>query len=227
MATLNISFYFPYSWYQWRSVKIRNRYNDLLGIIKFGKETNLAVSNTEVKRLKFSTDFFACNLDLEQIEEEYALVYFDINNHLDLLKSNILQVKTFETARQRSRFRKSLYPKFVKTRLLQEDKNYGIIFFGLIISFIILGSGIMFVDDEIEHVKDLKMNFIIGLTSFISLGVLLQEADTTVVGYQEKISTIIIFFLISLFYIENLAFLLFMTSLIFVFTVESLVEFKK
>src|SRR5699024_7482141 len=144
METLNISFYFPYNWYQRHSVKIRNRHNDLLGKIKFGKETNLEISNAADERLRFSTYFYACNLDIEQIEGRYALVYFDINNHLDLLKSSILQIKTFKTVRQRSRFRNSLYPKFGKTRLLQEDKNFGIIFFGMIVSFIIMVSGILF-----------------------------------------------------------------------------------
>lgn len=226
MKTLNVAFYFPYNWYQRSSVKVRNINNDWLGKIKFAEETKLEISNVEGEKLIFSTALYESELNLDQIEGAYALLYFDIKNYLGLLNPKILQVKTFTSARDRSRFRNSLYPKFGRSKHL-EDKNYSIIFFGLTLSFFVMISSVLFFDDEAEPLKDAQMNFIIGLTNFISLGFLLRQAYTTVRGYKHTVSTVLVFFLISLFYVEYTFLLVFIGFLTAIFTIKTILEFRR
>lgn len=226
MKTLNVSFYLPYNWYQRRSIKVRDQQKNLLGEIKFAEETELEVSDVKGGELKFSAVFYECDLNLDQIEGGYALLYFDIKNYLGLLNPKVLQVKTFASARERSLFRNSLYPKFGKTKPL-EDKNYSILFFGLMLSFFVMISSVLFFDDEAEPVKDAQMNFIIGLTNFISLGFLLQQAYTTVRGYKHTVSTVLVFFLISLYYVEHTFLLVFIGFLTAIFMIKIILEFRR
>src|SRR5699024_8380034 len=101
MKNINAIFYFPYNWYQYGSVKIKNK-KERLGKIKYAEETLLEVQEN-IHELTFKVNFYRATLNLDEIEENtFILVYFDVKNLLDTLKPKILKVRAFKTAQERN-----------------------------------------------------------------------------------------------------------------------------
>jgi len=169
MKTINLIFYFPYNWYQYGSVKVRNK-NNKIGKIEYAKETTLKLSdNTEA--LTFSINFYREKVDFSSIKDNsYSVVYFDIKSVLGIINPKILKIKTFKTFKERNDFCNSLYLNLGE-RASMKCKNNSNLILGLIISILLILTPFYSSSETIVRKigsENVNLPFILGIGGFVS-----------------------------------------------------------
>lgn len=227
MNNIIVSFYFPHNWYQYRSVSIKGNNRRKLGRVRYGEELNLKIpENTE--KIKFGIDFYKESLYIDTIENSnYAVVYFDIKNNFSLLNPKILKVKTFNTVEERNAFCKSLYANLGESKVIKEP-NKTVLLLGSIISLILALNP--FYPEQLVSLGDGGFNlaFFIGLGSLVSMIILNSDKkNITIKDYKLRITSTILAFILSLFFIESKTLIAIVAILTMVFFIRSMVEFKR
>lgn len=227
MKTINLIFYFPNDWYQFRSVKIRSK-GKFIGKIKYADETVLNISD-DINELKFAIDFYSRKLEVAQIENEsYGVVYFNIKNYVQFINPKILQIKTFQTALDRQEFCNNLYLDLGNTTPIN-DKNKLNLSIGLFISALLIATP--FYPESFASIKEIgskniNLPFILGIGGFIAYLRILLNKRISVSNYKFRIYITIFSYALSLLYI-NSTLLIVITLLTLALLIRSYFEFKE
>jgi|SRR5690625_101109 len=227
MSKLYLSFYFPLSWYQNRSISVWDEEGKLINKLKPGSQSSLSIPN-DLKEVKFKIDFYQYTWKIPPFQgEKYAVLYIEFKDHKELLKSEILKLVVFKTPQERDYFCELKDALFWNKRFV-EEKNFIILFFGLFTSFsLIAGSAMIMQIEEVWNRQDLIIVLFLGFTSFIALGLLLREDTITLKNYRFNLIASGIAFYLSLFFISYLYLWWFICILATSFLFISLFEFRK
>lgn len=228
MKKLNLLFYFPYNWYQYGSVKIRDR-GKKIGKIKYGEETILEIPK-ESRTLTFSINFYKERLELEEINDSsYIVLYFAIENIFGIINPKILKAKTFKSFRERNDFCNSLYLNFGKTEPIKH-KNKANLVLGIIISMLLVL--IPFYPEPYSNIKEIgsenvNLPFILGIGGFVSYILIFFNKKISYSNYKSRIYVTIIAFTLSLLYINSKTLIIAVAILTFALLIRSYFEFKE
>lgn len=228
MKTINLIFYFPYNWYQYGSVKVRNK-NNRIGKIKYAKETTLKLPD-KIETLTFSINFYREKVDFNLIKDNsYSVVYFDIKNTFGIINPKILKVKTFETFKERNDFCNSLYLNFGETTPVKY-KNKANLILGLIISILLILTP--FYPEPYSIIgkigsQGVNLPVIIGIGGFVSYMLIFFSNTISFSSYKSRIYASILGFGLSLFYITSKTLLIILIILTTALLLRSYYEFKQ
>lgn len=228
MKTINLIFYFPYNWYQYGSVKVRNK-NNKIGKIEYAKETTLKLSdNTE--DLTFSINFYREKVDFSSIKDNsYSVVYFDIKNVLGIINPKILKIKTFETFKERNDFCNSLYLNFGE-RASMKCKNNSNLILGLIISILLILTPFYPSSESIVRKigsENVNLPFILGIGGLVSYLLIFFNKGIPFSRYKSRIYVTIFGFALSLIYINSKTLIIVVSLLTLALLIRSYYEFKQ
>ena len=228
MKTINLIFYFPYNWYQYRSVKIRNK-SKKISKIKYAVETTLKLSN-KIKSLTFSIDFYKEKIDLNCIEDSsYSVVYFDIKNVLGIINPKILKVKSFKTFKERNEFCNSLYLNFDNVAAIKKKSNLNLML-GIVISTLLILTP--FYPDSMPIVREIgsenvNLPFILGIGGFVSYLLIFFNKNISFSNYKSRIYVSIFGFALSLLYINSRTLIIVISLLTLALLIRNYYEFKQ
>lgn len=222
MRTITTSFYFPNDLYKLRSLKVRAD-KEVLGKIKYAEERSFDVpENTE--QLVFNIGFHRTVLDLNKVKDkDFALIYFELKNSLDIYKFNILRVKHFHTIEERNAFCNTLYVDFGKSKTIKPT-NKTVILLGCVISAILALSS--FYPDSSAN-GGFNLPFFMGIGSLVSMLILNTEKSIRLKDYKTRITATLLIFVLSLFFIHSSTMIAIIAVLSIVFFIRSIAEFKR
>src|SRR5690625_47355 len=228
MKTINLIFYFPYNWYQYGSVKVRNK-NNKIGKIEYAKDTTLKLSeNTEA--LTFSINFYREKVDFSSIKDNsYSVVYFDIKSVLGIINPKILKIKTFKTFKERNDFCNSLYLNLGE-RASMKCKNNSNLILDLIISILLILTPFYSSSETIVRKigsENVNLPFILGIGGFVSYLLLFFNKNITFSSYKSRIYVTIFGFALSLIYINSRTLIIAVSLLTLALLIRSYYEFKQ
>ena len=222
MKTITTSFYFPNDLYKLRNLKVRAD-KEVLGKIKYAEERSFEVpENTE--QLFFNIGFHKAVLNLDKVKDkDYALIYFELKNSLDIYKFNILRVKHFHTIEERNAFCNTLYVDFGKSKTIKPT-NKTVILLGCVISAILALSS--FYPDSSAN-GGFNLPFFMGIGSLVSMLILNTEKSIRLKDYKTRITATLLIFVLSLFFIHSSTMIAIIAVLSIVFFIRSIAEFKR
>jgi len=223
MKTITTSFYFPNDLYKLRSLKVRAD-NEVLGKIKYAEESPFEVpENTE--QLFFNIGFHKTVLNLDKVKDkDYALIYFELKNSLDIYKFNILRVKHFHTIEERNAFCNTLYVDFGKSKTIKPT-NKTVILLGCVISAILALSS--FYPDSSSANGGFNLAFFMGIGSLVSMLLLNTEKSIRLKDYKTRIIATLLIFILGMFFIHSNTMISIIAILSIVFFIRSIAEFKR
>lgn len=222
MKTITTSFYFPNDLYKLRSLKVRVD-KEVIGKVKYAEERSFEVpKNTE--QLVFNIGFHKTVLDLNKVKDkDFALIYFELKNSLDIYKFNILRVKHFHTIEERNAFCNTLYVDFGKSKVIKPS-NKTVILLGCVISAILALSS--FYPDSSAN-GGFNLTFFMGIGSLVSMLILNSEKNIRLKDYKTRITATLLIFVLSLFFIHSNTMIAIIAILSLVFFIRSIAEFKR
>lgn len=222
MKTITTSFYFPNDLYKLRSLKVRAN-KEVLGKIRYAEERSFEFpENTD--HLFFNIGFHKAVLNLDKVKDkDYALIYFDLRNSLDIYKFNILRVKHFRTIEERNAFCNTLYVDFGKSKTIKPT-NKTVILLGCVISAILALSS--FYPDSSAN-GGFNLTFFMGIGSLVSMLILNTEKNIRLKDYKTRITATLLIFVLSLFIIHSNTMIAIIAILSMVFFIRSIAEFKR
>lgn len=220
--TITTSFYFPNDLYKLRSLKVRAN-KEVLGKIRYAEERSFEFpENTDY--LIFNIGFHKTVLNLDKVKDkDYALIYFELKNSLDLYKFNILRVKHFHTIEERNAFCNTLYTDFGKSKTIKPT-NKTVILLGCVISAILALSS--FYPDSSAN-GGFNLPFFMGIGSLVSMLILNTEKSIRLKDYKTRITATLLIFVLSLFFIHSSTMIAIIAVLSIVFFIRSISEFKQ
>lgn len=222
MKTITTSFYFPNDLYKLRNLKVRAD-KEVLGKIKYAEERSFEVpENTE--QLFFNIGFHKAVLNLDKVKDkDYALIYFELKNSLDIYKFNILRVKHFHTIEERNAFCNTLYVDFGKSKTIKPT-NKTVILLGCAISAILAFSS-FYPDSNVNG--GFNLTFFMGIGSLVSMLILNTEKNIRLKDYKTRIIATLLIFILGLFFIHSNTMIAIIAILSIVFFIRSIAEFKR
>lgn len=222
MKTITTSFYFPNDLYKLRSLKVRAD-KKVLGKIKYAEERSFEVpENTDY--LFFNIGFHKTVLNLDKVKDkDYALIYFELRNSLDIYKFNILRVMHFRTIEERNAFCNTLYVDFGKSKTIKPT-NKTVILLGCVISAILALSS-FYPDSNVNG--GFNLTFFMGIGSLVSMLILNTEKNIRLKDYKTRITATLLIFVLSLFIIHSNTMIAIIAILSMVFFIRSIAEFKR
>lgn len=225
MKTITTSFYFPNDLYKLRGLKVRAD-KEVLGKIKYAEERSFEVSeNTE--QLDFNIGFHKTSLNLDTVEDKsYTLVYFELENSLDIYKFNILRAKSFNTIEERNAFCNTLYAEYGKSKNIKPS-NKTVILLGSVISVILALSSFYPESNNSIANGGFNLTFFMGIGSLVSMLILLTEKNIRLKDYKTRITATLFIFVLSLFFIHSTTMIAIVAILSIVFFIRSMAEFKR